>query len=198
MASARPTVQVIIIPEVHIETGEDLIASFIPYIKQTIPTDITKILNFSEGKGVPGIPLSFFPKLYYPKTDFIHMYEWSEASPDFAYMECIKYVLTIVTMVNAFLSIAYSVKEGIKDYTEFPGITGSKPPINFMELVYTQMYEGHKFVPLSDQVFKELDGAFRDLYNGRTEEARFRPTGIRNRHPVGASPTSLSEVGNKP
>jgi len=163
-------VQVVIVPEYHTEEGKSILKLFIPIIKKIVPKDLKTILNFSEGKGIPDAVPEFYKELYAPSEGFVHMYEWKEKSPDFAYMECIKYALTIVTMVNGMLETAYSLKEEtpVKDITVFPGLSGNKPPPNYMELVYVQMYEGQKFVPLSDQLFKELDNAFKDLYEGRT------------------------------
>ena len=168
-------VQVIILPESHTEEGQALLHEFIPVIKEIVPKDIKSILNFTEGKGIPGAIPEFYKTLYAPHANFIHMYEWNEKSPDYTYMECIKYVLTIITMLNGILETAYSFKDKIpvKEITALPGMSGRPPPPNYMELVYVQMYEGQKFVPLSDPLFVELDRAFKDLYEGRTEAALY-------------------------
>jgi hypothetical protein len=164
-------VQVIILPESHTEEGQTILHTFIPVVKEILPKDIKAILNFTEGKGTPGAVPEFYKALYAPDESFIHMYEWKETSPDFALMECIKYVLTIVTMLNAILETAYSFKDviAVKDITAFPGMSGRPPPPNYMELVYIQMYEGQKFLPITDALFVELDRAFKDLYEGRTD-----------------------------
>jgi len=177
MASAGRRVEIALIPAFHTKAGEEILKFLIPYVKGVVLTkqpDIKRILNASEGKGVAESDLWFFKALYHPKSGFVHIHEWSPESPDVAYIECVKFVLTVITIINANLSQAMSVvKAGqeVKTYKGFQGIEGHAPPKNYIELVYTQMYEGQKFVPVEDVVCRELSAAFGDLHDGNTSEA---------------------------
>lgn len=167
MAAAGRRVDVILVPEIHTEEGVELLMALVPVLHATLPKESERILNVSEGKGVPGATRPFFDSLYGGRP-YTHLYEWSDESPDVGYMTCMKYVLTILTMINGMLEMAFQISKErpVKEFTGFPGITGHKPPLNYMELVYTQMYEGHKFVPMEDPLFREIDTAFRELYGG--------------------------------
>ena len=177
MASAGRRVEIALIPAFHNKAGQEILKFLIPYVKGVVLTkqpDIKRILNASEGKGVPESDLWFFKTLYHPKSGFVHIHEWSPESPDVAYIECVKFVLTVITIINGNLNQAMSVvKAGqdVKTYKGFQGIEGHAPPKDYIELVYTQMYEGQKFVPVEDVVCRELSAAFGDLHDGNTSEA---------------------------
>jgi len=175
---ASSNVDVILIPEFHHTAGRKILHLLIPFLQEIITSkhDIKRILNVSEGKGVPSADVSFFEALYAPEKGFIHIFEWDERSPDVAYIECVKFVLTVITIVHGNLGIAWNVaKEGkdVKSFKGFQGIEGRNPPKNYIELVYTQMYEGQKFVPVEDVLCKELSEAFRDIYDGNKSEEVF-------------------------
>jgi len=165
-------VEVVLVPEFHDTMGQEILKHLTPFIKQiaTSKHDIKNILNVSEGKGAVEADMSFFNGLYAPKTDYIHIHEWDETSPDVAYIECVKFVQTVITIINVILEAFMITKEGIdvKSFEEFPGVEGRSPPRNYIELVYTQMYHGHTFVPVEDVLCKELSAAFEDLYDGNT------------------------------
>jgi hypothetical protein len=166
-AAAERRVEVILVPEIHTKEGVDMILALVPLLQATLPKETERILNVSEGKGVPGAKRLFFDTLYGGRP-YTHLYEWSDGSPDVGYMICMKYVLTIVTMINGMLEMAFQVSKEmpVHEFTGFPGITGHKPPLNYMELVYKQMYDGHTFVPIEHPLFKEIDTAFKELHGG--------------------------------
>ena len=179
MAAAGRKVDVTLIPEFHNLAGREIVKFMIPYVKAGViakQPDIKRILNASEGKGVPQADMWLFNTLYEPEKGFIHIHEWTPESPDVAYIECVKFVLTVITIINGNLGHAFAVqKEGqeVKSCKKFQGIEGRDPPKDYIELVYTQMYEGDKFVPVGDVVCRELSAAFGDLYDGNADEANF-------------------------
>jgi hypothetical protein len=167
----KRSVEVILIAELHSLSFKKIMKeSVIPIIRSVIPKNIKNILNFTEGKGLPDSVPDLFNDIYAPKTGFIHMYEYRESNPDFSYIECIKYVLTIVTLLNTTLDPIFTLaSEGLnfKDTDIFQGIHSGAVTPDYMEALYTQGYHGDRFAPLSDIIYSELDSAYTDIFNGK-------------------------------
>jgi len=71
---SKRRVEVIIIAELHTSSFKNIMGHVIPVVRSHIPKDIKKILNFSEGKGLPDSVPDLYNNLYKPNTGFIHMY----------------------------------------------------------------------------------------------------------------------------